>query len=337
MTEGDESPHSLDVYGRAVARDKDPSRRRVSSSFPQYGVPWYLSHSSCKLEREVHTLDWGTLSVLGGDMADEIKRRGVSDEHVPDLIREQLDVEESGLKRKRDDDGVYFNSRRANEAEAYLRDMVYGGVDGYAYVRSLAQFLKRPKRSHPCMPESELELGMSVARWVEQNVVNPLTDGQHAILKETSRLLKEGPTLAEPTLKSEPTDLARIRAHVHASEYVYPLIHLRSEKIDLGTLIRQPDEVSLSEEVWEGKKFKKREVSGLPGYGLETPEELEQVLGYVGEALRVAARNSGSVVEEESEEMKRIRLNLLALAKRVPVSLIALAPESIRGMVQVSV
>ena len=30
---------------------------------------------------------------------------------------------------------------KATEAEAYIRDVVYGGVDGFAYVRSLAEFL----------------------------------------------------------------------------------------------------------------------------------------------------------------------------------------------------
>lgn len=35
----------------------------------------------------------------------------------------------------------YWTTRRAVEAEEYLRDVVYGGVDGFAYVRSLAEFV----------------------------------------------------------------------------------------------------------------------------------------------------------------------------------------------------
>ena len=36
---------------------------------------------------------------------------------------------------------AYWSSQRAAEAEDYLRDVVYGGVDGLAYVRSLAEFV----------------------------------------------------------------------------------------------------------------------------------------------------------------------------------------------------
>lgn len=36
---------------------------------------------------------------------------------------------------------TYWTTQRAAEAENYIRDMVYGGVDGLAYVRSLAEFV----------------------------------------------------------------------------------------------------------------------------------------------------------------------------------------------------
>lgn len=35
----------------------------------------------------------------------------------------------------------YWSLKRAAEAEEYLRDVVYGGMDGLAYVRSLAEFV----------------------------------------------------------------------------------------------------------------------------------------------------------------------------------------------------
>ncbi|KAF9042012.1 hypothetical protein BDZ89DRAFT_1128700 [Hymenopellis radicata] len=290
-----------------------------------------------KQEREVHTLDWGSLSVLSGELADDMKRRGIVEESVTEVIKEQLDVEENVKKRKRDDDdGTYFSSRRAAEAETYLEDVVYGGVDGYAYIRSLAQFLKRPRSMPPrSVPDSELELGMPLARWVERNVLDPLTDGQHSILKETARLLVEPPVKQEP---SKP-DSAKLMAHIRASEYIYPLIHLQSEKIDMASLIHDPDEIFRSEEEWEGKKFKKDN-----GPSIETPDELKQVLEYVEAALMrlIKAPDPGVKVEEsgEDEELRRIRLNLLALVKRAPVDLIAplpkqLAHEKIRSMVPV--
>lgn len=36
---------------------------------------------------------------------------------------------------------AYWTTQRAAEAEDYIRDIVYGGVDGLAYVRSLAEFV----------------------------------------------------------------------------------------------------------------------------------------------------------------------------------------------------
>ena len=36
---------------------------------------------------------------------------------------------------------AYWTTQRAAEAEDYIRDVVYGGVDGLAYVRSLAEFV----------------------------------------------------------------------------------------------------------------------------------------------------------------------------------------------------
>lgn len=35
----------------------------------------------------------------------------------------------------------YWTTKRAAEGEAYVRDLVYGGIDGLAYVRSLAEFV----------------------------------------------------------------------------------------------------------------------------------------------------------------------------------------------------
>ena len=54
----------------------------------------------------------------------------------------QTAAELAGAKMETDEDGYW--AEKAGEAEAYIRDVVYGGVDGYAYVRSLAEFLAPP-------------------------------------------------------------------------------------------------------------------------------------------------------------------------------------------------
>ena len=38
----------------------------------------------------------------------------------------------------------YWSSARAAEAEDHIRDVVYGGIEGLAYVRSLAEFITPP-------------------------------------------------------------------------------------------------------------------------------------------------------------------------------------------------
>ena len=51
-----------------------------------------------------------------------------------------------------DDLGEYWSPACAKEAESYVRDVVYGGVDGYAYVRSLAEFVGgKPGQVRACL------------------------------------------------------------------------------------------------------------------------------------------------------------------------------------------
>ena len=118
--------------------------------------------------REAHATDFGTFALLAGELAQEMRRRGSLDQvtgideeeqdAMLDVIRNSLDCE-AGVKAIGDGSLVepntgadvlggalfypkdYWSPKRAAEAEAYLRDIVYGGVDGFAYVRSLAEFV----------------------------------------------------------------------------------------------------------------------------------------------------------------------------------------------------
>lgn len=109
--------------------------------------------------REHHSTDYGALSVLqerlaqefglqnvGQDLGSEIQLfpairrtidRGIT-WNDPSLASDDLDLTESG-----------FWTRRARQAEDYVKDMIYGGIDGLAYVRSLAEFVSHP-RSEVC-------------------------------------------------------------------------------------------------------------------------------------------------------------------------------------------
>ena len=118
--------------------------------------------------REAHVTDFGSFALLAGELAQEMRRRGIStpqgagaDEEqnvMLDVIRNSLDSEigaktvanemtvdstpgadalSGGLFYTKD----YWSLKRAAEAEEYIRDVVYGGVDGLAYARSLSEFV----------------------------------------------------------------------------------------------------------------------------------------------------------------------------------------------------
>lgn len=111
--------------------------------------------------REVHATHFGTFAVLAGALSEEMKRRGVitktseEEKTMFDLIKESLEPVGTLDNGEGNEDTVmtayteastttpteYFTSQRAAVAEEYIRDIVYGGVDGFAYVRSLAEFV----------------------------------------------------------------------------------------------------------------------------------------------------------------------------------------------------
>ncbi|KIY64849.1 hypothetical protein CYLTODRAFT_401358 [Cylindrobasidium torrendii FP15055 ss-10] len=287
-----------------------------------------------KLERPVHTVDWGSFALLSAEMSEELKRRGITDNDGIDLVRESLDPEDNSKKRKRDDAHKYWNLERAAQGEDYLRDVVYGGVDGYAYVRSLAEFVKRPKTEEYRIPDEELELGMPLAKYVEQQIVDPLTEGKHGMLRETARLL--GTQRDEDVVMSmEPGawDDSKILAQIQLSEMVQPLLNVRGQKLDMGSLMREPADLDVSEREWDGLKFRREGK-------IETQDELGQILGDTGDMLaRLASQTSSNDVAEgsESAETRRLRMNLLALAKRLPVTMISplekrLVAENVRNI-----
>ncbi|KAF9484626.1 hypothetical protein BDN70DRAFT_872410 [Pholiota conissans] len=256
-----------------------------------------------RMPREAQTTDFGSFAVLAGELAEEMRRRGmatsaeketVDHEATALLIKERLDCESVAKNLPAESVGAnanvdmahvssadlvskgYWTNQRAAEAEAYLRDVVYGGLEGLAYVRSLAQFVdgdcyyKEDEDASSPLPEAEEKsepsgLGMPLAKWVEENIIDPLTEGRHSLLNETAReLARQQKTLSQP-LTGDPRN-GTVAGQVAASLHLYPntlialsaLLHIRLHKIDMGALIKVPDELFLSEEEWVGKKFKEK-------------------------------------------------------------------------------
>ncbi|KAJ7242351.1 hypothetical protein B0H12DRAFT_1132403 [Mycena haematopus] len=341
--------------------------------------------------REPHALDFGSFAILAGELAEEMRRRGVplpegleeADAVLKGVVRDSLEVPVEGDGAVGGDEGgvgppafdlkEYWGTKSALDAEGYIRDVVYGGVDGLAYVRSLAEFVGTPpldvgdrvedEEDHVAMVSSpSLPLGTTLSAWVAQNVVGPLTEGRHALLQRTAlELIMTTPpsnsmhdsnsTDKRPTHpdSSDPDD--KLPALVSAALHVRPraaaalaaLLQIHAHKIDMAALIHKPADLEQSETEWAGKGL----VPGASG-----PTEMNVVLDYVaGVISQLQADRDGAeaVKQEEAEADERItdgesavvrnlRLNLLALVKRAPLDTIAqlpvdLVPEHIRQFV----
>ena len=146
---------------------------------------------------------------------------------------------------------------------------------------------------------------MSLPKWVEVNIVDPLTQGRHSLIRETalelarltngaasSTTTESSPSSSSvpkvpPHLSKLPTDprTGTIPTQILASLHFYPylllalssLVHVRMQKIDMGSLIKTPDELFVSEEEWVGKAIKERKAKarmdaeeGVKGDGVKT-------------------------------------------------------------------
>ena len=100
-----------------------------------------------KTPREPTATDFGTFATLPSILAQDRKRDVGTDlgpeDKLFNVLRNSLEIPSAStapdIHMETDEEGYWKG--RAAEAEAYIRDVVYGGADGYAYVRSLAEFL----------------------------------------------------------------------------------------------------------------------------------------------------------------------------------------------------
>lgn len=111
------------------------------------------------MEREPAATDFGTFANLPSLLAGKGGKPVPSETQLFEALRATVEGQShpppaSGIAS--DDETVYWNGQAA-QANAYLMDVVYGGADGLAYVRSLAEFLT--PSDHPVSSlDSEVEL-----------------------------------------------------------------------------------------------------------------------------------------------------------------------------------
>ncbi|KAF8622028.1 hypothetical protein AX15_007317 [Amanita polypyramis BW_CC] len=347
--------------------------------------------------RDAHVTDFGSFALLAGELAQEMRRRGVTvpqgagcDEEqsiMLDVVRNSLDSE-IGAKTVANGAAVdatpgadalsgklfytkdYWSLKRAAEAEEYIRDVVYGGVDGLAYVRSLAEFVTtyQPEDSTTDYRTSTV-FGMPLVKWVEQEIVRPLTEGRHSLLQQTDDQLYCMPPPKAPVgnvLTNITNTLRSVAEQVYLSLNVYPtamvalsaLLQIQSNKVDMGALIKAPEELFRSEEEWAGKIFKERrkqvktesapdatevgQISTNPtdqqganpksrSNDVESLEELQEVLEYVADAIvghdqmlrkRMSSSDGQSTAKAEEQDAEDPTL------RNIRLNLLALAKRA---------
>jgi bromodomain-containing protein 7/9 len=213
----------------------------------------------------------------------------------------------------------------------------------FAYTNGMYQV----KRGEPA-------LGVPLAEYVHQNIVNPMTDNLHEVVYQTSSLLSSTSISTPPSIPSS------IASQVDRSLKSYPmltdLLRISNSQIDMASLIKRPDEIYESENEWVGREYvanaanaaggddvmngekKANAAVGLNGkIEFDSPEVLKHVLDYTAETIDVLnqrIRDLGDVKmkqegDEEDPVVRKLRLNLLALTKRAPLDKIALLPKEL--------
>lgn len=110
-----------------------------------------------KTPREPEAVDYGSFAILASKVVEDAQDCDAdlsSASHLLDVLRSSLEADqppapaepsmpnierlEAGLPEE-----TYWGGW-GHQADDYLTDIVYGGIDGYAYIRSLAEFLQPP-------------------------------------------------------------------------------------------------------------------------------------------------------------------------------------------------
>ncbi|KAF8551154.1 hypothetical protein OG21DRAFT_1513124 [Imleria badia] len=395
---------------RSRAKDKD-----ADATVDDAKTTW-------KVPRDAGPTDYGTLAALLGELASALgPNAGSAAEYIYGSEQRlfatiRSTVEHRGVKRKAEAEAdeahegkesteTFWTDERAEEAWDYLRDVVYGGVDGYAYVRSLAEFVApsvylgdvrrewdadktgdedgdgrgdaadtvAASRTHTPQdnPDEELPLGVPLARYVEDNLVDTVTRGRHGWLRDVF-LPAAAVVVSLPGGASTSPFLSRMSALPGAARAVASFKAWSEEQLDMAALIREPEELA-REGVLEGGPGggEVAEIERALMWGVDVIEEMGRQASKDGDrdvAVKVEAEDTRVAEEEvvvmdvdpnanpsqpqsepkeepdsDAEEdpmVKRLRLNLLTLAKRAPLDRIAklpveLVPENIRAIVPI--
>ncbi|TRM66795.1 hypothetical protein BD626DRAFT_426383 [Schizophyllum amplum] len=353
-----------------------------------------------KMPREAHTTDFGSLAVLASEIEGEMRRRNVQQNPWSDHSEEErlfletlvdtlspnpakaiasMQYHDGSVRQPEDDERgpkmvrnhpVCFTPWLAAECEEYLRDVVYGGAAGYAYVRSLAQFasssdilLDDEDSDEDCDTSdgkqySSRGLGITLAQYIEREILDPCTDQRHQLVRRTGQLIATYPRACWASLMVHynqrntrggvfDDEVVRqmgiaLTAFPRASRTIDSLRVLYQGHLDVNVLVRAPEDLEACEREWEGAPAEEgqarqpKRLGEVVRYVMDKIGEVSKQLkeeaaerklegvkkeGQAPESISGAVKleaTTGRDALEEIPEVRNIRMNLLALAKRAP-------------------
>ncbi|TFY52621.1 hypothetical protein EVJ58_g9910 [Rhodofomes roseus] len=223
-----------------IVRNASTRRAKEREEEDEEEPPW-------KAPRLPSASDFGSFAELQNTLASEGAAANVSDlgseRRLFEAIRTSVEaaslrnqgkqVDRGQLSADDDEDATYWREK-GGEAQEYIRDVVYGGVDGH--VRT--GFLR-------CT-------GHALAHYVSQHVLDPLTGGLHGALASAFSALRDSAHGARAP--------EHVRAQIPLSLKTYPAaeraLAALTAKLDMIPLIRVPDELYRVEAHWAGNAYR---------------------------------------------------------------------------------
>jgi bromodomain-containing protein 7 len=195
---------------------------------------------------------------------------------------------------------------QAVAAQGWMQEVVFGGFDGLAYMRSVAEFVTPNSASTVENPNPAL------AGYVDATVIDELTERRHRAIDAA---LKEADTSCQNSLVTSSD-----------SPLVLPT------PLDLGSLISAPNELFDAEKVWVGAGAK--EDSAVLSRALDHAAHLVEKLHELYAARTEPGLTGTDFKSEESTDSERdmvteLRMNLIALTKRAPLDQVAKIPSDL--------
>lgn len=236
--------------------------------------------------RPLHTTDFGLFPAI----ATNLSSGGVigTEEELLAALRTSL---ESAARSEN-------SANQEATAQSWLREVVYGGFDGLAYMRSVAEFVTPPSGVSPSADDHSPGLPSPIlTEYVDTALIDELTERRHRTIEAA---------VTEPTAIPAP-----------------PVVP--STPLDLGSLISAPNELFDAENRWvaAGMSEDAAVLSRALDHAAHLLEQLHTIRAGAGEIA------PGEADEKERDLETELRMNLIALAKRAPLDQIAKIPQEL--------